>query len=203
MFFCPNCKTIFDIKQIKEKGDSDDSEKQQSGGKPNDLGKIIENISNGIALSAEDINEFVKSKDLVVKTKEYKQLDKDKKEYVMNALSDFLPKDKLKDSDWNKMGLKLDVVFSCNNCGFNRGIEPMTLLYEKGNVEDEKVLEPDDYSDMIYDNTLLRDRKYTCVNSKCPSHKDFSLREAVVFREHPDSFVTIYVCVACKASFKI
>ena len=46
---------------------------------------------------------------------------------------------------------------------------------------------------MIHNHTLPRTKNYTCLNKKCKTHNDESIKEAVFFREL-NSYKVKYVC---------
>jgi len=200
MLFCPKCNTIYDIKQKSSKS-------ELVGGKKRSFDEIIDDIIGNVKLSKDDIETIRNSGDAIYQTKKYKSSTREQKDYIDGTIYELMPGEFKKskvESKSTKDSTMRDAYFYCIKCGYNeQPVEPGTLLYEKGAGYEEKTLEIDDYGDMIYDSTLLRDRKYTCPNAKCESHTDVSKREAVVFREHHESFRSIYVCTACKTSFRL
>ncbi len=54
---------------------------------------------------------------------------------------------------------------------------------------------------MIYDPSLPRTKQKECPNLACPSQKDKSLQEAVVYND-PKTLKVTYICAVCQAEWK-
>lgn len=54
---------------------------------------------------------------------------------------------------------------------------------------------------LINESGLQRTKKLSCPNSQCPSVKDSSLQEAVMFND-PKNLKITYICCACNTEWK-
>ena len=84
--------------------------------------------------------------------------------------------------------------FICKFCKNHKPIQPGTQIYSK-NYNTVVSVENDDYTYAIYDYTLARTKNYICKNKKCETHRDDSLKEAVLTKNITDQIV--YVCCHC------
>lgn len=90
-----------------------------------------------------------------------------------------------------------NLVMTCRNCNYHaKGKDPLvyTKNYKLSITESESVTNPW----LIYDVTLARTNKKKCKNPACDSHKDTSLREAVIFNKPSEkSLINYFRCVLC------
>lgn len=193
MFFCPNCNNSFDISR----------EIVQTGGSKNHS-EVIELILNSqpdelIKNSIQHLN-----MDSFNKSVEFKKLESSDKELIINKIQDLLPHDK-KDLIKNKT---VDIpetniaYFVCKNCIFNIPIKDNTLLYSKTSGESQLNDQSDNIDILIHSKILPITRKYICPNKKCESHKDFSKKEAIIYRNRLN-FYTKYICKTCKTYWNV
>ena len=86
--------------------------------------------------------------------------------------------------------------YICKFCGNYKKIESGTIIYSK-NYNTNVTSVDEDYTYAIFDVTLPRTRNYVCKNTKCKSHTDESLKEAVIKKN--SLYQIIYVCTACNS----
>jgi len=126
----------------------------------------------------------------LTKNKVFQKLDNNQKTKIKNMY-------KFTNENLESRGLLV-----CSNCFFVKFIEPNQILLEDTFVSSVK-------NDNIFhtelrtkDKTLPRTREYTCINKNCVSHKNPSLREAVIYRKR-NTMITYYMCCACNEYWKI
>jgi predicted RNA-binding Zn-ribbon protein involved in translation (DUF1610 family) len=95
---------------------------------------------------------------------------------------------------------KTNVLFKCNNCGYNSPVEPGTKIINLTSVQNKKYKSIDiqKYANMVYDPTLPCTRNYTCINKDCPTHTNPKIKEAVWFKPRINSHYIINICKVCK-----
>lgn len=195
MFFCPNCNNIYDITKNIETP-------QQKGGQisdtPNTVSSQFTNTSDNISeLINAALSDTLDSANIAFDMQtlsnhpSFKKLSAKNKELIINKLTK------------NNPQTTSNAFFICNNCGNNEPIKPQTLIFKKNydqtnydydadNIEKIKNLANVDY--------IFLTRNYTCINDKCPSHDDHSLRAARFIRVK-GSFAVRYVCTACNSTW--
>lgn len=180
MFFCPKCNNLFDITGVKEKPKN----VSQHGG------SVIDSVLNNTITVDELKGVNVKS---VTESKEFKKLSSLQKDFVYNMISNI----KINvDSGEDK--LNTVSYFVCNSCNYTEKIKSGTMLYSS--KTDSHIHNSVDYVDMIHSDIVPRTRKYICPNTKCPTNKDASLKEAVFFRTG-ESYDINYICSVCSTTF--
>jgi len=210
MFFCPNCNNSLDLTKLasqtssNNKDDisqtSESSHAQVAGGKSNYDELINKILSNDSIDGVLNPNEFVLD-ELLVNSK-YTKFSREQKELIYNTIQDLLPldhKDK-KLSESTKQYTTHKIHYICNNCGFTKQVEPKSKIFSRESESMTKTFNTTSIIDMKHSNILPLTRKYTCVNSSCPSHKDGTKREAMRIRLI-NSFDIRYLCKACDTVF--
>ena len=108
----------------------------------------------------------------------------------------------IKNQNKQKDDLGNKFYFRCTNCSYIEQLRPNTLISKKTiDTSTDKIIDEDNYKNMIHDRTLPRTRKYVCPNDKCVSQKDYSKREAVWFKPDHNTYKIIYVCSACQTAW--
>ena len=81
-----------------------------------------------------------------------------------------MPKNKKKISTIisKKNDVVYDIYYKCNDCSYQRPIEPATLIYSEIVHKEESIFT--DLSHLINDPLYPRTKNYTCVNKDCLSH---------------------------------
>ena len=90
----------------------------------------------------------------------------------------------------------------CSFCKFVKFIDPNQILLEDTFISSVKNDNVFNTHLRTLDNTLPRTREYKCPNSKCASHKNPKLREAVIYRRR-NTMHTSYMCCACNEFWNI
>ena len=222
MFFCPKCNNIFDITQTLSKLQSrvvtEKKDLQQKGG---DISVVVggdpqrRKSSFGGDRYTTIINTILEKKPIkyndikdisitgLYKHPHYKKQKTADKTYIRNKIQDLLPKKSKKinlEKDIEEQRAKNIAYFQCTNCGYTTKIKPGTLIYSKTTGGKTSKSLTYNVSDMIYDNTLPRTRKYICQNKKCISHKHPEKKEAIFFRTD-NTYEITYICTLCKEIF--
>ena len=214
MFFCPNCNNSFDIsknipiqtggfkydegEEIYETPSSETISSSQTGGDQNE--ELIQKILNNQPLSEEEIKDVsVKN---ITQTDVFKRLMPKFREYIYNKIQDLLPNEKKKiihAKEQAPLG-ENPAFFLCNNCGYNKKINPGTLIFSRSSESISQRYSTTDYTNMLHSDILPRTRRYRCPNEDCISHKDPEKKEAIFFRMN-NSYRVKYICVACGTDF--
>lgn len=210
--FCRNCNNIYDLtKEVKLSTQSGGTEEDKEAKDEAD-NKEIDNFIQKV-LDMKEENEEVTLPDSITmndltKTKKYKNLTSESKEKVANKFQELRPKEAKrkkpkKNTDDSKSGIrKSSAFFICRNCNYSEPVKSGTLIYSQTISFQERESVFDDYRAMK-DNPILRHtRAYICRNSKCPTIKDPSKRDAVMFRKD-NGFQMIYVCCVCDTAMHI
>lgn len=185
MFFCNECRYLFNItKDVKGK---------QLGGKINtSLNSFFEKYKKNESIDTDDLKN-IKIKD-IVNDERYESMNKKDQKKLISFLKE-IDKEFIVNEDDKNSSNKNKAYFICKFCKNDRLIEPGTLIYSRkyGSIN---TVESEDYSYVVYDNTLARTKNYICHNPSCETHENPDLREAVLLKN--SLYQIIYVCVACK-----
>ena len=201
MFFCEKCGYTFDI--------TGNVKRKQVGGKINtSVINIFKKFQNSEPFTKEDLEKI--SDGDILHNEKFESMTKKKQNQLRSAINSidktFFKSQKQKDaqaalaveeekdgSDTNDNMIPL-ANFICRFCENSKPIEPGTLLYSRkyGADADDSV----DYGFMVNDPSLARTKVYTCINKKCETHSNPSIKEAVITKN--SSHRVIYVCVHCK-----
>lgn len=189
MFFCEKCHFMFNItKDIKSK---------QVGGEINDsLNIIFEKYKTGKPLNAEDLDKIT-MQDIKNDSRYDNDLNVKNKAKFRSWLKQANPNFVNEEPKKQKLGVS-KAYFICKSCQNTKPIEPGTVIYSRS-FGTNTTVEAVDYTYTIYDNTLPRTRNYICKNSKCESHKNDDVREAVITKNNIEQIV--YVCTNCVTSW--
>ncbi len=159
--------------------------------------------SIGGAISDSNVNDILNGSDTdldiknfnlndLSKNPTFNKLSSNQKTLVINRILEKIPKNKPKQTD-NNIGK--DSYFYCKSCGYNEKIPPKQFIFSRG---DEKNDDFYNYRFINYvnDNTLPRSKKYNCINEKCATHQNPSLKLAVFYRQK-GSYNIRYICTVC------
>jgi len=187
--FCPVCSNLLNIS--KTANITKTLETPTDVSEETDENSVIKRLVDGEEVTIEEVN---KSK--IKEIDEYKKLDKKTKTKVNKKINEI----KEKEDDYNTS----KAFFTCTNCGYSQQIKNATLVLSKTTTDESVNLFVDDtvFKNMIYSKILPHTRNYICHNSKCPSHKNYKLRDAVFFRPTKTT-QTWYTCCACQSYWKI
>lgn len=190
MFFCGKCRNLFNVtKEIKHK---------QMGGKVNDaLTNLFQKIGSGQKLVEKDLRRLTR-KDLTEDERFEDTTLKEKKKIISSIKSinkNFFDPDAA-DTDV-KIGADTG-YFICKYCKNYQKIKPGTLIYSKNYIESSQT-ETEDYTYLMYDQTLVRTKNYICKNSQCDTHKNIQNKEAALTKNAEDQVV--YICTVCNTNW--
>lgn len=189
MFFCEKCRYLFNVtKDVKSK---------QIGGKINEaLNNILTKYANNEKLVERDLKR-IRGKDLT-DDERFEDMTKKEQKRLISAVKavdkNFFVEEEVVEP---KIGSNI-AYFICKYCKNSKPIKPGTLIYSK-NYGGNNITEVVDYTYVIYDQTLPRTKTYICKNPKCETHKDTSLKEAVLTKNTLDQIV--YICTVCSTDW--
>lgn len=185
MFFCEKCKFAFNItKDVKSK---------QIGGKINvALSNLFTKYLAGEKIEEDDLNK-INGKNIVNDERFENMTIKDQRKFM--SVIKAIDKTFFNDNEDDEMS-NVKAFFICKHCANSKPIEPGTVIYSKSHNVSSSV-ESVDYGNITDDMTFMRTVNYICRNKKCKTHKDLSLREAVMTKNTSEQIV--YVCTYCKA----
>lgn len=174
---CNKCGYAFNFKKASELVDEFKKIKQP--------GKFI---SECLQDNNKVIGEFTLNQ--LTKDKKYTSLNEENKDKVSNLY-------KFTKEDLESKGLLI-----CSFCKFVKFIDPNQILLEDTFISSVKNDNVFNTHLRTLDNTLPRTGEYKCRNSKCASHKNPKLREAVIYRRR-NTMHTSYMCCACNEFWNI
>lgn len=191
MTFCPNCHMLYnitkDIKSINKKN----------------LAKvdlIFQKFKNDEPLTEDDLKGLTLD-DLKYDDNYDKMNIKTQKKftsYIKAVQNDFF-ETKGGDAEEKEAKTSTKAYYICKACNkSSEEIKPGTIIYTK-NFNISSTSSQTDYSYVKFDDILPRTRNYICPNTKCKTHKDSSLQEAVIIHNNMDQ--VIYVCCECDTSW--
>jgi hypothetical protein len=210
MFFCSKCDNLYDLTKtppttVQKAGQiSEDTPNTVSDTTDSpvvlDVDTIIEYLIADKEVTSHDIGSLTLTQ--FTKNPLYKKLQGKEKELIYNKITQLLPK-KIQDIDKDiNVNINIPAYFICKNCGNVEPIKPATPIVRR--VVDEQHTNFDADVSLLTDklsiNFIPRTRNYLCPNTKCKSHDDHSLREAVMFRQS-GSYRVQTICSACSTSW--
>jgi hypothetical protein len=161
--------------------------------------------TGGSSISESNINEILGGNDVNIDMKNFNinelnknttfnKLSSNQKTLVINRILEKIPKQKNTKQTSN---IQKESYFYCKSCGYNKKIPNKQFIFSRG---DEKKDDFYNYRfiDYINDNTLPKTKNYNCINEKCTTHKNPSIKLAVFYRQK-DSYNVRYVCSVCKS----
>jgi hypothetical protein len=190
--FCDECQTLMNITaNVSNTETSDITKTEISTTTPNskkyynitkeDLDNILENNDIEYEVIEENYND-------VLEDEYFLSLTDNQRTKIINRLLEKLNK-KIKNS--KKLVSSKIYYFYCDNCGFNKEIPPKTLIYSNTTTEIDN-----NFINNKYDDTLPKTKNYNCVNDKCKTHKDPSIKEATFYRIN-NTYNIRYICHIC------
>ena len=177
MLSCNKCGYGFNFKKSSEILDEFKKIKQPSK-------FIIESLQDNNKI----IGDFTSTQ--LSKDKSFTSLDINNKEKVRNLF-------KFTKTDLENKGLLI-----CSFCKFVKFIDPNQILLEDTFISSVRRDNVFHTNLRTQDKTLPRTREYNCHNSKCSSHKNPKIREAVIYRKR-NSMSTSYMCCVCNEYWDI
>lgn len=191
MQYCPKCDNIMDIGKTIPKPvfnlETPDTITNTTDDKANTkikVEKIIELYKNG-----EDISKYNIDIKKITSNAEFGKLKDSDKKGILKMLS----------SDFDDMQAAYRI---CKNCSYHEKILETTLILSRINTNISTSVE-EDYSYMVYDQTLPHTRDYKCKNKSCKTHSDPTQKNAVWFRPKLNSYSTYYGCTICKIVWNV
>lgn len=190
MFLCNKCNYLYNItKVVKTK---------QVGGKISEaLTNIFNKFRNNIKFVEKDLH-HLHSEDILNDDNFESMNKKDQRKLVSNIKAidkNFFNKEVSEEGDRVNSNI---AYFICKFCKNYEPIKPGTLIYSK-NYNDVTVTETTDYTYDVYDFTLPRTKNYICKNTKCETHNDDSLKEAILTKNSIEQIV--YICTSCSTNW--
>jgi len=224
--FCKNCENFMDItnnisnviediqtdqeggfvfNQNNLIGTKDISELEGVQIESSDYDVSFDESTGGSSISESNINEILGGNDVNIDMKNFNinelnknttfnKLSSNQKTLVINRILEKIPKQKNTKQTSN---IQKESYFYCKSCGYNKKIPNKQFIFSRG---DEKKDDFYNYRfiDYINDNTLPKTKNYNCINEKCTTHKNPSIKLAVFYRQK-DSYNVRYVCSVCKS----
>lgn len=189
MIFCDKCRYLYNItKDLKSK---------QIGGKINEaVTNVMDKYKNREQIEEKDLKR-IEGKHLLQNDRYDEMTKKDQRKFLSTIRAvdkNFFVEEK---NPVTKVGSNI-VYFICKYCNNSKPIKPGTLIYSK-KYGGQNTSEAHDYSNIIYDQTLPRTKNYICKNKDCETHRDDSIKEAVLIKNMSDQIV--YVCTSCITSW--
>lgn len=186
MFFCEKCRYLYNVtKDIKNK---------QIGGKINEaLTNVFNKYINKEQLEEKDLRKL-KRKDILDDERFENMTKKEQRKvisFIRSANKNFFIEE---DPPTETVTGTTTAFFICKYCKHFKPIKPGTLIYSRS-YGGESSAETEDYTYAIYDQTLPRTKNYICKNPKCESHKNETIREAVLTKNV--FYQIVYICTAC------
>jgi hypothetical protein len=151
--------------------------------------EIINDILNGKNIIIKQIDKFYND---LPTNPNFNKLNQKDKTLILNRLYEKLPKNSkiLKTQTTNR-----PASFYCKNCGYNFKIKNETFIFSRNKNNTVETFNTNIISNK-YDTTLPYIRDYTCINTKCPTHKNPNIKKAVFYRKN-NSYYIKYICTIC------
>lgn len=187
MFFCDKCRYLFNVtKDVKSK---------QVGGKVSEaLTALFDKFSKNEPIVEGDLKEVTMNN--LMGDERFENMNKKNQKKMMTTIKSI---DKNFFVEENKEDIGSNIAyFICKFCKNYKPIKPGTLIYSK-NYNTSSSSDVDDYTYAIYDQTLPRSRQYICKNDNCETHKNDSIKEAVITKNATEQVV--YICTICSTSW--
>lgn len=192
MSFCEKCRYIRGITK-SETNSKSHSKISES------LDKIFDKFTKKEEITEDDLKK-IKATDILSDDRYDLIKGKDQKKLVsiIKAIDkNFFVEDDTGKSTSESQGATV-AYFSCKFCNNSTKIQPGTVIYlKKFGLGANNAIE--DYTYVVHDNSLARTHTYICKNTKCPTHKDLSVREAILIYNLSEQLV--YICTACNTSW--
>ena len=184
---CKECGYVFNI--------TDNIKTKQKGGKINNaLNNFFKKIKAGEKLTESDISKI--SYNNLKNDERYERMTKKDQNNIRKKIK-AIDKDFYNDNDDenNNENISHGAFYICKFCSNYKKIKPGEIIYSKNY---EQTDDSDNYyfKNLVHDNTLPRTKNYICGNSKCKTHNDPSLKEAVLTKNSLGQI--IYICCECK-----
>lgn len=167
-----------------------------------DIDNIVKNNIHNVKISSKNFD-----MDDLYKNQYFNKLTDNEKTLVMNRIDDKISKlkTKIKPSSKSKTNsqqlnqnttknvYKKESYFYCKSCGYSITILPKTLIFSRGSANKYFSKGQEFYNDVsIYPIS----KNYNCLNKNCKTHKEPSLKNAVMHRT-PGEYVINYKCNEC------
>lgn len=121
----------------------------------------------------------------------FNKLSNEQKTLVINRILEKNPKHK---SSKSTTLTTKESYFYCKSCGYHVKIPDRKFIFSRGNENKNKIT--NNFINYTHDNTLPKTKKYNCINSNCPTHKNPSIKLAVFYR-HLGTYNIRYICKVC------
>jgi hypothetical protein len=163
---------------------------------------ITESIG-GASISDSNVNDILNGSDIDINIKNFNindlnkntafnKLSNNQKTLVINRILEKVPKNKNKQTENIS---SRDSYFYCKSCGYNEIIPSKQFIFSRGDEKNDDFYNYR-FRNYIHDNTLPRSKKYNCINEKCATHQNPSLKLAVFYRLK-SSYNVRYICTVC------
>ncbi len=185
MLFCEKCRYAYTItKNIKEGKNNNKIDES--------LDSLFEKFTKKEEITHVDLKRL-KSVDILDDNR-YDSMNKKDQKKIMSIIK-AIDKNFFIEDEKDRESSSTDAYFICKFCRNHKPIGPGTIIYSKKYSTDTSSVS-DDYTYIIHDYTLPRTHNYICKNTKCATHKDPSLKEAILTKNVSEQLV--YVCTHCK-----
>lgn len=211
--FCKNCENFMDItnnisateteiaqnggyiyeNNLGESSDYDVSATEMSGGGE----EFISDTNVNDILIGNDIGFDIKNFNIneLNKNPAFNKLTNNQKTLVINRILEKMPKGKNQKKTDVSSGK--ESYFYCKSCGYNEKIPAKHFIFSRGNERNDDFYNYR-FIDYVHDKTLPRSKNYNCINEKCSTHKNPSLKMAVFYRQK-NSYNVRYICTICNS----
>ena len=154
---------------------------------------ISENKVNSI-LNGSDIDFDIKNFNIndLNKNSTFNKLSNNQKTLVINRILEKIPKQKIPKQTYNVVK---ESYFYCKSCGYNEKIPDKQFIFSRGDEKKDDIYNYR-FTNYIHDNTLPKSKNYNCINDKCPTHINPSLKLATFYRQK-GSYNIRYICSIC------
>lgn len=210
--FCKNCDNFMDITNnisvaenasameggyVYDNGlDNESSDYDVSMSEAMDGGKATLSDTNiDDVLNGSDIEFDLKNFNIndLNKNPTFNKLTNNQKTLIINRILEKIPKSKQHKHTEN-IGEK-ESYFYCKSCGYNEKIPDKQFIFSRGNEKKDDFYNYR-FVNYVNDPIIPRSKNYNCINDKCPTHTNPSLKLAIFYRQK-DSYNVRYICTVC------
>ncbi len=184
-----NTNTNMNMNKIGGNSKKDDKNKKKELKQSlsnDDLNNILEGSDIEYDLKNFNINEL--SKNSV-----FNKLSGNHKTLVINRILERIPKNKQQKHTEHVSGK--ESYFYCKSCGYNEKIPERQFIFSRGNEKKDDLYNYR-FINYIHEPLNPKTKNYNCINDKCATHANPSLKMAVFYRQK-DSYNIRYICTVC------
>lgn len=186
--YCPACLNFMDITNLIPKTSEMVSSSSNEGLTTNNdyLTNYINDILNGKTEGVSD--KKIKSIEDIYENDFFQSLTEDKQTLVINRF--------LKNNTSLNTSNSNIFYYYCNNCGHHEQIPNKSLIFQdKSEVFIKNIL------NYKYDITHPTTKKYSCINEKCETHNDPTIKKASMVKLDQNKYELTFICHVCDATW--